>query len=228
MICRRAMTSNIRLLAQCQRSPFRRFSFSSSASPSSDVLRIVSISSVAPIETAESVDLSEGEELSDEYRIDVHVPNAGDSPRRRCPRRNRRRSRSMSLPRKKAAVHPIVTPTMSYNSPVPKTRIERVFKDGIHSPAINVVSDESSSEDPASSSDERRSYRSTHSNMSSRARGCRIRRLQEQAGIVKRRRSRSLEPPLNRRQKDIAIVTDPSIMHIFRACQEYGPDEASL
>jgi hypothetical protein len=131
-----------------------------------------------------------------------------------------RRGRSLSAPRRK--VHPI-TPPARGKSETPKFRDERVSKAGIHGPAINLISDESS--EGSRSSADNRSFRST---VSRRARNARMKRLHADN---ERRRSRSTPGKRRRPKPETSIIFDPTLRAILVTRQvgvEYGPDEASL
>ena len=134
-----------------------------------------------------------------------------------------RRGRCMSVPRRnRSSVHPI-SPVQRGSSVAARFRDERVEKAGIHSPHINVVSDESSDGNESFTA---RSFRSA---VSRRARNARVKRMHDD---VERRRARTLDPPQRRRRpKPEVVIFDPTLRAIFvnrQAGVEYGPDEASL
>jgi hypothetical protein len=132
-----------------------------------------------------------------------------------------RRGRSLSVPRR-SKFHPI-TPPARGKSETPKFREERISKAGIHGPAINLISDESS--EGSRSSADNRSLRST---VSRRARNARIKRLHADN---ERRRSRSTPGKRRRPKPESPIIFDPTLRAILVTRQvgvEYGPDEASL
>lgn len=136
------------------------------------------------------------------------------------------RGRGMSVPRRKrSSVHPLSpTPTPRGKSAAARFRAERVDKAGIHSPHINVVSDDSSASEDSLAD---RSFRST---VSRRARKARVRRMHED---TVRRRARTVAPSNKRRAppKPEVIIFDPTLRAILVSRdpgKEYGPDEASL
>lgn len=142
-----------------------------------------------------------------------------------------RRSRSMSIPRRRktASIHPLVTPPMSPTSLGDEEarkslpwREERLFKGGIHSVSSH-ISDSETSEEAMYMSEA-----SAKSSMSRRARQARIRRLQSQS--TQRQRSRTLDPPKNRRRYDRQLSDlnmNPSLNRaVFGS--DRGTDEASL
>lgn len=131
--------------------------------------------------------------------------------------RNRRRCRSLSVRRRRNRRN---------------FRYDRLFRDGIHSPSVGVVTDSESSQEHFSSeaSAESRSARST---ISRRARRARVRRLQVETEekINERRRARTLDPPKNRWRGMSPNRCDQSRIGIKIApldVEEYGSDEASL
>ena len=134
------------------------------------------------------------------------------------------RGRGMSVPRRKrSSVHPL-SPTPRGKSAAARFRAERVEKAGIHSPHINVVSDDSSASEDSHAD---RSFRST---VSRRARKARVRRMHED---TVRRRARTVGPSNKRRAppKPEVIIFDPTLRAILVGRDpgtEYGPDEASL
>ena len=142
-----------------------------------------------------------------------------------------RRSRSMSLPRrrKSASVHPLVSPVSSPTAPEGgmSWREERLFKGGIHSESSHIISDSETSEEKYMSE------ASTRSNMSRRARKARIRRLQSESS-TKRQRSRTLDPPKSRRRYDRQSTYDGvpqshnATLHRLLFGSDHGSEEASL
>ena len=163
--------------------------------------------------------------LGDMQKLGGPTPSADEEESYRY-RPNPRRSRSMSIPRRKVAPF---TPTRSSASSVSsmdrtpdmKTRtleetqttmeetpdskmipwrVERLYKAGIHSDAVHIVSDEENS--PYMSEASGMSCRSARSCMSRKARKARIRRMQleSEACSSRRHRARTLDPPKNRRR----------------------------
>ena len=154
--------------------------------------------------------------------IDTAKGMASDQPQGDLPRRSRSRSTSVAR-RKRSSVHPI-SPAPHGKHGAAKFRAERVEKAGIHSPHINVVSDDSSTSDDSLAE---RSFRST---VSRRARKARVRRMHED---TVRRRARTVGPSNKRRAppKPEVIIFDPTLRAILVTRdpgKEYGPDEASL
>lgn len=151
---------------------------------------------------------------------DTPTEVASDQPQRDPPQRGR----STSVPRRKrSSVHPI-SPTPRGKSAAAKFRAERVEKAGIHSPHINLVSDDSSTSGESFAD---RSFRST---VSRRARKARVRRMHED---TVRRRARTVAPSNKRRAppKPEVVIFDPTLRAILVSRdpgKEYGPDEASL
>jgi hypothetical protein len=145
-----------------------------------------------------------------------------------------RRSRSMSLPRKRkgASVHPLVSISTSPNAQEDRKGIpwreERLFKGGIHSESSHIVSDSETSGEEKYMSEV-----SARSSMSRRARKARIRRLQSESS-TKRHRSRTLDPPKIRRRYDRQSTYD-SVPESHNATlnrllfgSEHSAEEASL
>jgi hypothetical protein len=169
-----------------------------------------------------------------------------------------RRCRSMSIPRRKkrSSIHPYVAspksslfPNSSFEDvPPEKTtpwREERLYKGGIHNPAVHIVSDDENSDEQYMSSG---STRSAKSSISQRARKARIRRLQLELedSTASRKRSRTLDPPKIRRRTKEASYYDlnsdlnktvfrydlperdnPTLNRLLFG-RDYSPDEASL
>ena len=223
----REIENMLQLAVQRRVTPVTDYETSSSEGPSS---------ALSPLSSSSSIGGKEN-----------HAGRAGYDATRRC--------RSMSLPkRSRRTVYPLAAKRGKSAAPkLRRHRQERVFEAGIHSAAINIVSDESSNSD--------RSARSS----AKLAREARIQRLTEE----KRRRARTLDPPKNRRvrivetslnailldgtledarapldfdptistshpDKDTDVhqnLLDPSLAAIMKLRgdgAEYGPDEMSL
>ena len=181
---------------------------SSGSDPSefSEDLQLASVARTASV-TPEKVEYRSGIFSSDNRKFAGYVLSADSEDKNLHPRR----CRSMSIPRrrKKSSIHPLVTPpksclcrNSSEDASPEKTipwREERLYKGGIHSPAVHIVSDDENSDECYMS---QASSRSVKSSISRRARKARVRRLQRELedATTNRKRSRTLDPPKKRQE----------------------------
>lgn len=174
-------------------------SLASDSSQLSEDLHIASVSRAASV-TPEKVEYRSGK-LSSDIRTFGYVPSADSEDKNLRPRR----CRSMSIPRrrKKSSIHPLVTPPKSS-----LWREERLYKGGIHSLAVHIVSDDENSDECCKS---QASASSVKSSISRRARKARIRRLQRELenATTNRKRSRTLDPLKKRRETKESLCGRP-------------------